>query len=59
MKIMMKIKRKATRFKMVEKIITQTNANSIKDMGKVMGIATKKLAGKSDNKTISDIVKNY
>jgi len=38
-------------------IITQTGAASIKDMGKVMGLASKELAGKADNKMISDIVK--
>ncbi|MDO9512650.1 MAG: GatB/YqeY domain-containing protein [Bacteroidales bacterium] len=41
----------------VEKIIVQTGASSIKDMGKVMGIATKELAGKADNKSISEIIK--
>lgn len=43
----------------VQKIITETGASSIKDMGKVMGAATKKLAGKADNKTISEIVKSF
>ena len=38
-------------------IIAQTGAASIKEMGKVMGIASKQLAGKADGKTISDIVK--
>ena len=41
----------------VVKIIEQTGANSMKDMGKVMGIASKKLTGKTDGKTISSIVK--
>lgn len=41
----------------VRMIITQTGAITIKDMGKVMGIASKELAGKADNKTISEIVK--
>ncbi len=41
----------------VRMIITQTGAMTIKDMGKVMGIASKELAGKADNKTISEIVK--
>jgi len=40
----------------VRMIITQTGAMTIKDMGKVMGIASKELAGKADNKTISEIV---
>lgn len=38
-------------------IITQVGATSPKDMGKVMGAATKQLAGKADGKLISDIVK--
>lgn len=41
----------------VEEIIQETQASSMKDMGKVMGIATKKLAGKADNKMVSVIVK--
>ena len=38
-------------------IIVQTNASGPQDMGKVMGIATKKLAGKADGKLISELVK--
>ncbi|RLD49984.1 MAG: GatB/YqeY domain-containing protein [Bacteroidetes bacterium] len=38
-------------------IISQTNASSMKDMGKVMGMASKQLAGKADNKLISTIVR--
>ena len=38
-------------------IIKQTGAASPADMGKVMGIANKQLAGKADGKTISGIVK--
>lgn len=41
----------------VEDIIDDTGATSIKDMGRVMGMATKKLAGKADNKMIAGIVK--
>lgn len=41
----------------VKEIIAQTGAGSIKEMGKVMGTASKQLAGKADGKTISDIVK--
>lgn len=41
----------------VEKIITETGASSPADMGKVMGVATKQLAGKADGKTISALVK--
>ena len=42
----------------IEKIIADTGASSMKDMGKVMGIASKQLAGKADGKTISGIVKS-
>ena len=38
-------------------IIAQVGATSPKDMGKVMGVATKQLAGKADGKLISEIVK--
>jgi uncharacterized protein len=38
-------------------IITSTGASSPADMGKVMGVATKQLAGKADGKKISAIVK--
>lgn len=38
-------------------IITQVGASSMKDMGKVMGFASKQLAGKADGKRISTIVK--
>ena len=41
----------------VKEIIAQTGASSIKEMGKVMGVASKQLAGKADGKAISDIVK--
>ncbi len=41
----------------VEKIITETGASSPADMGKVMGVATKALAGKADGKVISTLVK--
>jgi len=39
------------------KIIEETGASSPADMGKVMGVATKQLAGKADGKTISVTVK--
>ncbi len=39
------------------KIIADTGASSPADMGKVMGIATKQLAGKTDGKSISSMVK--
>ncbi|SFE19769.1 GatB/YqeY domain-containing protein [Thermophagus xiamenensis] len=41
----------------LKKIIEEVGAESMKDMGKVMGAATKKLAGKADGKDISDTVK--
>jgi uncharacterized protein YqeY len=41
----------------LSKIIEDTGAASPADMGKVMGIATKKLAGQADGKTISAMVK--
>ena len=42
---------------LIEAIIIQTGAISMKDMGKVMGMASKQLAGKADGKTISTLVK--
>lgn len=41
----------------VKEIITRTGATGMKEMGKVMGEASKLLAGKADGKTISTIVK--
>ena len=41
----------------VKGIIAQTGASSMADMGKVMGLATKKLAGQADGRTVSSIVK--
>lgn len=41
----------------VQAIITETGATTMKDMGRVMGMVSKKLAGKADNKIISQIVK--
>lgn len=41
----------------VKAIIAETGANSPKDMGKVMGVASKKLAGRADGKAISTLVK--
>ncbi|MDN3724326.1 GatB/YqeY domain-containing protein [Aequorivita sp. SDUM287046] len=43
--------------KIVEQIIAETGATSMADMGKVMGLASAKLAGKKDGKTISTVVK--
>ena len=41
----------------VIEIIKKTNASGMQDMGKVMGMVTKELAGKADGKTISQIVR--
>jgi len=41
----------------LKKVIDQVGAKGPQDMGKVMGMATKALAGKTDGKTISEIVK--
>ena len=43
--------------KIVADIIVTTGASSMKDMGKVMGMASKQLAGKADGKSISAAVK--
>ncbi len=42
----------------LEKIVAQVGASGPQDMGKVMGMASKALAGKADGKTISGIVKS-
>jgi hypothetical protein len=44
--------------KVVLEVIETTGAAGMKDMGKVMGMVSKKLAGQADGKTISTIVKN-
>ena len=41
----------------IKQLIAKTSAAGMKDMGKVMGIATKELAGKADGKAISETVK--
>ena len=41
----------------ISAIISKTGAKDIKDMGKVMGIATKELAGKADGKVVSEMVR--
>lgn len=41
----------------IKKIITEVGAESMKDLGKVMGMASKALSGKSDGKSISEMVK--
>ena len=46
----------------IEKVVVQTidalGASGMQDMGKVMGVVTKELAGQADGKTISTIVRN-
>ena len=44
--------------KEILKIIDYLGAGSIKDMGKVMGVATKKLSGQADNSRIAATIKN-
>ena len=44
--------------KIITNIIDKNEASGMKDMGKVMGIATKELLGKADGKTISNLVKS-
>lgn len=41
----------------VKEIITQTGAQGMKDMGKVMGVASKQMAGRADGRIISSVVK--
>lgn len=41
----------------IQRIITETGAESAKDIGKIMGAASKQLAGKSDGKSISEMAK--
>ena len=41
----------------IAKIIADSGASSVKDMGKVMGLANKELTGKADGKLIAEIVK--
>lgn len=42
----------------IEKIISESGATSVKEMGKVMGLANKELAGKAEGKLIGEIVKS-
>ncbi|WP_117881673.1 GatB/YqeY domain-containing protein [Aureibaculum luteum] len=44
--------------KVVAGIVEKTGATSMKDMGKVMGMVSKELAGKADGKAISNVVKS-
>ena len=41
----------------IQSIIEKTGASGMKDMGKVMGMASKEMAGKADGKTISTVIK--
>jgi uncharacterized protein YqeY len=41
----------------IANLIKESGASSVKDMGKVMGLANKELAGKADGKLIAEIVK--
>ena len=43
--------------KIITELIIETGASDMKDMGKIMGMASKKLSGKADGKTISNIVR--
>ncbi len=43
--------------KAVQEVIDSVGATSMKEMGKVMGVASKKLAGQADGKDIADKVK--
>lgn len=42
----------------IKDIIAQTSATSIQDMGKVMGAATSKIAGRADNKIVSQLIRS-
>ena len=44
--------------RIISELIVEIDADGMKDMGKVMGLATKKLSGKADGKTISNIVRS-
>lgn len=43
--------------KVIDEVIATVGATTMKDMGKVMGMANKKLAGQADGKLIAEIVK--
>ena len=42
----------------IGRIIQETGAESLKDLGKVMGVATRRLSGKADGKEVSDMAKS-
>lgn len=41
----------------MKEIVSEVGATSLKDMGKVMGVASKKFAGVADGKRINEMVK--
>jgi hypothetical protein len=41
----------------LQELISRLGVTSVSDMGKVMGVASKELAGKADGRTISEVVK--
>lgn len=41
----------------MKKVIAETGAQGMKDMGRVMGVVTKQLAGRADGRAISTVVK--
>ncbi|MBB5636251.1 hypothetical protein HDE68_002139 [Pedobacter cryoconitis] len=43
---------------LIAKLIQDSGASTVKDMGRIMGLANKELAGKADGKLIAEIVKN-
>jgi len=45
--------------KIVKDIIEKLGASSMKDMGKVMGVANNRLAGQADGKTLASVVKGF
>ncbi|MBQ7488996.1 MAG: GatB/YqeY domain-containing protein [Bacteroidales bacterium] len=42
----------------IKKLIAENNITSQKEMGRLMGLATKTFAGRADNKTVSEIVRS-
>ena len=42
----------------IQGLIQKLNVSSVKEMGKIMGVASKELAGKADGKAISETIKN-
>ena len=42
----------------IKGLLTQLNVTSVKEMGKIMGLANKELSGKADGKAISETIKN-